>query len=97
MVPAQFGKPEGQGVHGHEISQKFCRRKMEMRRQIERAKNGERNREIFAAIEGGESVESIAIRYGLKPASVSEIIRTERHLRKVCPDLVYRALRDEDA
>jgi len=70
---------------------------MQKRRQIERTKTGERNREIFAAIEDGESVESIAIRYGLKPTSVQEIIRTEKHLRAVCPDPVYRALRGENA
>jgi len=68
-----------------------------MHRLIERSKTGERNREIFAAIEGGESVESVAIRYGLKPASVSTIIRTEKHLRAVCPFPAYRALRGEDA
>jgi Mor family transcriptional regulator len=62
-----------------------------------RTKTGERNREIFAASEGGESVESIASRYGLKPSSVREIIRTEKHLRAVCPVPVYRALRGEDA
>ena len=70
---------------------------MQKRRSIERTKTGERNREIFAAVEGGESVESIAIRHGLKPASVGMIIRTEKHLRAVCPDPVYRALRGEDA
>ena len=64
---------------------------------MDRAKNGDRNREIFAAIENGESLENIAIKYGLKPASVSTIIRTEKHLRAVCPDPVYRALRGENA
>jgi Mor family transcriptional regulator len=70
---------------------------MQVYRRIERSKNGERNREIFSAIKGGESVESVAVMYGLKPTSVSEIIRTEKHLREVCPDPVYRALRGEDA
>ncbi len=70
---------------------------MQKHRYIDRTKNGDRNREIFAAIEAGESVDSIAIRYGLKPASVSTIIRTEKHLRAVCLYPVYRALRGEDA
>jgi Mor family transcriptional regulator len=70
---------------------------MQNHRYIDRAKNGERNREIFVAIERGESVESIATRYDLKPASISTIIRTERHLREVCPAPFYRALRGEEA
>ena len=70
---------------------------MQKHRYMDRAKNGERNREIFAAIENGESLENIAIKCGLKPASVSTIIRTEKHLRAVYPDPVYRALRGENA
>jgi Mor family transcriptional regulator len=68
---------------------------MQKDRQNGRSKTGERNREIFAAIEGGDTMENISIKYGLKPASISTIIRTERHLRAVCPDSFYRALRGE--
>jgi hypothetical protein len=69
---------------------------MQKHRYICRTKKVRETREIFAAMKGGQSVESVTIRYVLKPASVSTIIRTEKHLRAVYPDLIYRVLRAEE-
>jgi hypothetical protein len=63
----------------------------------DRSKNGSRNREIFAAVEAGEERETVAARYGLRPATIETILRSEEHLRAVSIAPVYRALRGEDA
>ena len=58
-------------------------------------KNGARNRAMFAARQAGETIDQIAARYGLKPNSVWTIVHTEKHRREVCPEPIYRALREQ--
>lgn len=52
-----------------------------------------RNREIFSALQDGQSLDEVARLHGLKPSRVSAILREERLKRRYSLDEVYRSLR----
>ena len=55
-----------------------------------------RNREIFSALQDGQSLDEVARRYGLKPGRVSAIRQEERLKRRYSLEDAYRSLRLED-
>jgi Mor family transcriptional regulator len=54
----------------------------------------ERNRQILAAYDRGESIESLCSQHRLRPTSLAAIIMAERHRRAFSPLPVYREARN---
>jgi Mor family transcriptional regulator len=52
-----------------------------------------RNREIFASHQKGVTPGDLAKRHGLAPATVRQIIVTEKHLHAVSNQPIYKAAR----
>jgi hypothetical protein len=52
-----------------------------------------RNREIFSALQDGQSLDKVARLYGLKPGRVSAILQEERLKRRYSLEEAYRSLR----
>lgn len=59
-------------------------------------KNAARNREIYAAYCQGQTMSDLARQYGLAPATVRQIINSEKHLRAVSVEPVYRVARNDN-
>ena len=60
---------------------------------IEMAPKSDRNRQIFAAFEAGQSLEQLSEHHGLSPGRVYAVLTDEKHRRKVSPKPFYRFLR----
>jgi Mor family transcriptional regulator len=54
-----------------------------------------RNREIFAAYQGGQSIEDLAQHYDLSRETVGQIIRDERHKIAVSVESFYAFMRTQ--
>lgn len=52
-----------------------------------------RNREIFSALQDGQSLDEVARLYALKPSRVTVILREERLKRRYSLEEAYRSLR----
>jgi Mor family transcriptional regulator len=57
------------------------------------AAKSDRNRNIFAAFEEGQSLEQLGEAYCLTGARVRAVLTAEKHKRKVSPEPFYRILR----
>jgi hypothetical protein len=55
--------------------------------------NSDRNRQIFAAFQAGQSLEQLGEDHGLTPGRVRAILLDEKHRRTVSPEPFYRTLR----
>jgi hypothetical protein len=53
----------------------------------------DRNREIFAAFEAGQSIEQLSEVHGLTSTRLRAIMVAERHKRIISPEPFYRSLR----
>jgi Mor family transcriptional regulator len=60
---------------------------------IEMAPKSDRNRQIFAAFEAGETLEQLGEFHGLSPTRIHAILMAEKHKRTVSPEPFYRSLR----
>ena len=56
-------------------------------------RNTERNREIFASHQNGKTINELAEQYGLAKTTVSQIITTEKHLRALSMEQIYKTAR----
>jgi len=56
-------------------------------------KTEQRNREIFAAHQHGEDVQTLAQRYNLSAKTVQQIVLFERHKQEVSAEPFYQAIR----
>jgi len=57
------------------------------------APKSDRNQQIFAAFEAGQSLEQLGEYHGLSPARVYAVLMDEKHRRTVSPKPFYRSLR----
>jgi len=57
------------------------------------APKSDRNRQIFAAFEAGQSLEQLGEYHCLSPSRVRAILMDEKHRRTVSPEPFYRTLR----
>jgi Mor family transcriptional regulator len=53
----------------------------------------ERNRQIFAAFEAGQSLEQLGEYHGLSPGRIHAVLVAEKHKRIISPEPFYRSLR----
>jgi len=60
-------------------------------------KTVERNREILAAFEAGQSIGSLGRQYGLGDQHIRALLTNERNKRIVSPEPFYRAIRRSKA
>jgi len=60
---------------------------------IEMAPKSDRNRQIFAAFEAGQSLEQLGEYHGLSPARIHAVLMAEKHKRIISPEPFYRSLR----
>jgi hypothetical protein len=58
-------------------------------------KTAMRNREIFAAYQGGETMEGLAKRYGISVITIGQLIRSERHKIAFSVDGYYQVMRSQ--
>jgi Mor family transcriptional regulator len=56
-------------------------------------RNTERNRAIFVSHQNGETINELAEQYGLATSTVSQIITTEKHLRALSMEPIYKTAR----
>ena len=54
----------------------------------------DRDRQILAAFEAGQSVEALCGIHGLSRERINKILTAERHKRTVSPKPFYRAIRE---
>jgi Mor family transcriptional regulator len=57
------------------------------------APKSDRNRQIFAAFEAGQSLEQLSEHHCLSPGRVHAVLMAEKHKRTVSPEPFYRSLR----
>jgi Mor family transcriptional regulator len=57
-------------------------------------RTADRNREIFASFNAGQTVESLAEQHGLSAARVRALLIDEKHRHEVSPEGFYRTWRD---
>jgi Mor family transcriptional regulator len=56
-------------------------------------RNTERNREMFVSYQNGITINDLAEQYGLATSTVSQIITTEKHLRALSMEPIYKIAR----
>jgi len=57
------------------------------------ALKSDRNRQMFAAFEAGQSLEQLGEHHSLSPGRVHAVLMAEKHKRTVSPEPFYRSLR----